>query len=305
MGRDSVNQAFISRWQEFYGSQKTRNILNRLRGTDPKIITPNFLKIGFNDLRERLTNKDFKLKALPDWNSLIVKEEPFNIASSPEYLSGMFSIQALTSLIPPRVLAPTSDSLVADLAAAPGIKTCLLAQEMENRGTIIAFDKSKQRMTALKANIARMGVLNTIVLHFDSTNLSKLNLQFDHILLDAPCSGTGLKFGKNKKLSPKSLKDVERHAQIQKKLLESAWSQLKEKGTLVYSVCSLEPEEGEIQISRFLEKYPDAKILGIPLEKGEPGFIPGTTPHPDLNKTRRILPQSGYDGFFVALIQKG
>ena len=216
-----MNQTFISRWEEFYGSKKTKMILNGLKGTDPKVITPNILKTNIRELRERLTSRGFEFKTLPDWNSLVVNQEPFNIVSSPEYLSGMFSVQALTSLIPPRALAPKHDSLVADLAAAPGIKTCLLAQEMKNEGTLIAVDKSKYRLTALKANIARMGILNTIVLLFDSMKLTKLPVEFDRILLDAPCSGTGLKLSKDKKLSPRGLKDIEKHVFIQRTLLEN------------------------------------------------------------------------------------
>ncbi|MFX0206549.1 MAG: RsmB/NOP family class I SAM-dependent RNA methyltransferase [Candidatus Hodarchaeota archaeon] len=242
-----------------------------------------------------------------DFNILIIKHEPFNIVSSPEYLTGYFSIQSLTSLIPPKCLQPNLNSLVADLAASPGIKTCLLAQKMENHGTIIAVEKSKSRVAALKANLARMGVWNAIVLNYDATLFPKLNTQADHILLDAPCSGTGLKTTKDKRIKPRKLKDVFRQAKKQKNLLESAWKQLKPNGTLVYSTCSLEPEEGEVQINEFLERHAEeVKLQPVPFNIGFPGNktnwkIPL---HHYLKNTKRIFPDIGCDGFFVAILKK-
>ncbi|NHJ02080.1 MAG: RsmB/NOP family class I SAM-dependent RNA methyltransferase [Candidatus Heimdallarchaeota archaeon] len=300
----SMNKAFVERWEKIYGVEQTKLIIKRLKGSDPKIITPNKLKISLIELKNRLMPRGFKFKALPQWNSLIVRYEPFSIVSSLEYLSGLFSIQALTSLIPPLVLAPKSNSVVGDLSAAPGIKTCLLAQEMENTGILIAIEKSKHRLSALKSNITRMGVLNSIILHYDSTRLSKLSLKFDHILLDAPCSGTGLKLSKDKRMSPKTIKDIGKHTRIQNTLLENAWMTLKDEGTLVYSVCSLEPEEGEIQVDKFLDQHPEAKILALPIEEGESREGLADI-KPDLRNTRRFFPQPGYDGFFLALLQKG
>jgi ribosomal RNA methyltransferase Nop2 len=193
------------------------------------------------------------------------------------------------------------------MAASPGIKTCLLAQEMENHGSIIAIEKSKTRLPALKANIARMGISNTIILNFDSTKFHKLNLEVDHVLLDAPCSGTGLKVSKNKRLETRTLNDIFRNAKQQKALLDSAWKQLKPSGTLIYSTCSLEPEEGEKQIFDFLLNHEhEADLLPLSLTSGVSGANTkwDNSTHPQLKETRRIFPKTGFDGFFIALLQK-
>jgi len=91
-----------------------------------------------------------------------------------------------------------------------------------------------------------MGVFNAVVMNCDSLNFPELQIKVDYILLDAPCSGTGLKLAKNKRLEQRHLKDIIKHSKIQQGLLDIAWSQLKTGGTMVYSTCSLEPEEGEV-----------------------------------------------------------
>lgn len=298
---------FVERWESFYGKSQTESIIHNLRQDDPRIIVPNLLKIDISNLMLQLECKGFKFIKIKELNGLIVTLEPFNIVSTPEYLSGMFSIQALSSLIPPLTLQPSPYSTVADLAASPGIKTSFLAQQMNNKGTIIAIEKSSKRIPALKANLIRMGVLNTIILNLDSVLFPKLDIQVDHILLDAPCSGTGLKLAKNKRLRPRILNDIFRLAKQQEALLEKAWEQLKPNGTLVYSTCSLEPEEGEVQIGNFLEHHEnEAVLLSIPFDIGSPGNKTNwkVTLHTQLIKTKRIFPKLGYDGFFTAILKK-
>ncbi len=307
MSQKLIPLEFIKRWETFFGKAQAESIVTNLCQKELRIIVPNLLKTDRNRLKHQLEKKGFKFVQTNEFNGLIVKFEPFNIVSTPEYLSGLFSIQALSSLIPPLSLQPTSNSFVVDLTASPGIKTCFLAQQMNNQGTIIAIEKSKIRIPALKASLARMGVQNTIILNFDALNFSKLGILADNILLDAPCSGTGLKLIKNKRLKPRILNDIARQARIQKNLLESAWNQLKPNGKMVYSTCSLEPEEGELQISNFLEQH-DAEtiLLPIPYNIGMPGNKTNwtSTLNPQLSKTDRIFPKIGYDGFFIAVLKK-
>jgi NOL1/NOP2/sun family putative RNA methylase len=307
MTHTEVPIEFCERWERFYGDEKTNTIIMSLKRKDPRIIFPNTLKIQLRELKQYLIEEGFEFKEIKQFNALRLIHEPFNIVSTPMYLTGYFSIHAITSIFPSKALQVKPDTSVADLAAAPGIKTQLLAQEMNNSGTIIAIEKSKFRLSALKANLARMGIINTIVLNMDAINFPKLRLKVDYILLDAPCSGTGLKLTKNKRLSPKSLKDVLKHANQQKGLLKSAWRQLKPKGTLVYSTCSLEPEEGEALIQQFLEEHPEEiQIIPITFPVGQPGTETqwNSTFNSQLKNTKRIFPALGYDGFFIAALKK-
>ena len=184
-----------------------------------KVITPNILRISKAELRENLEQVGFKFEDQDFDESLVLLREPFKIVSTPEYLAGLFSIQAQTSLIPPKSLNPTPGKIIADLGASPGIKTSILAQIMKNTGTIFAFEKSQRRLPALKANIARMGVFNTIILHCDALNISDLNTTVDHILLDAPCSGTGTIRKSLKTLQMWNINSINKCAGVQKALL--------------------------------------------------------------------------------------
>ncbi|MCK4848345.1 MAG: RsmB/NOP family class I SAM-dependent RNA methyltransferase [Candidatus Heimdallarchaeota archaeon] len=307
MNNGAFSKEFTKRWKRFYGKSQTIDILKALQRDDPKVLAPNILKIGKTELRENLEKVGFRFEDQDFDESLVLKREPFKIVSTPEYLAGLFSIQAQTSLIPPKSLNPTPGKIIADLAASPGIKTSILAQIMKNTGTIFAFEKSQRRLPALKANIARMGIFNTIILHCDALNISDLNTTVDHILLDAPCSGTGLKQGKNKRIEKRVIRDISRHANIQRQMLEKAWSQLKVEGTLVYSTCSLEPEEGEFQIDQFVEKHEnEVEILSIPFKYGVSGIETKyqKTLNPQIINTRRIFPSLGLDGFFIALLKR-
>lgn len=298
---------YIPRWREFYGFKRTESIIQNLKTKDKRYITPNTLKISSNQLFSLIEKRGFILQHTKVFDAFLIKKAPYNIVSTPEYLTGLFSIHVLTSIIPPFSLELQKNDLVIDMAAAPGIKTSLLAQKLRNRGIIIAIEKSKARIPALRANISRLGVKNTIILFLDSMKLSFNDIMADHILLDAPCSGTGLKVEKNKRSSPRKMRDILRNTIIQKRLLEVGWNHLKPRGTLVYSTCSLEPEEGEIQIHNFLNRHTDeVEVLPISFDIGIAGNQTNWKfpLNSQLSKTKRIFPDSGIDGFFVALLRK-
>ncbi|MHA1973260.1 MAG: RsmB/NOP family class I SAM-dependent RNA methyltransferase [Candidatus Hodarchaeales archaeon] len=303
----NLDSTFNKRWEFFYGKNNLSKILKALKEEDPRFIIPNSLKTNKNELKDILSKKGFEFSYVNDFDSLLVNYEPFNIVSTPEYLSGFFSIHALTSIIPPSNISLNPNNLIFDLAAAPGIKTGILAQKMGNKGTILAIEKSKARISALRANLSRLGVLNTIIIMFDSTRLPELKLMADHILLDAPCSGTGLKHTKNKRLRHRIKNDINRHASLQSKLLNKAWNQLKPGGTLIYSTCSLEPEEGEVQIDDFINHHEnEVELLSLNCNIGQSGSKTNWIEpfRHNLKNTRRIFPGKGIDGFFVAALHK-
>ncbi len=307
MAEQIISWEFKERWVNFYGKKVTERILRELKQSDPRIIAPNTLYTTRRQLQESLESQGFRFAPETPFNCLTLEFEPFNIVATSEYLSGLLTIQALTSLIPPKCLNPSSESVVADLAASPGIKTCLLAEVMENTGTLFAIEKAKKRIPALKSNITRMGIYNTFILNCDARSFPGLNVKVDHIMLDAPCTGTGLKLKKNKRLEPRILNDVTRQSVIQREILDEAWKQLKIDGTIVYSTCSLEPEEGEVQINNFLARHEkQVQVLPININIGNPGNLTRWTKVYDsqISNTRRIFPDQGMDGFFIALMKK-
>jgi NOL1/NOP2/sun family putative RNA methylase len=226
------------------------------------------------------------------------------VGNTIEHALGYMYVQEAASMIPPVVLDPRPGDLVLDLCAAPGSKSTQLAQYMENKGVLVANDVSSDRLAALGINCQRCGVTNVVVTEMKGMK----NLLFDRILLDAPCSGTGTIRKSLRTLQTWSVDATRRAAAAQRQLIQQAWAMLKPGGVLVYSTCSLEPEEDECMVSWLLERHDDADIAPIDLEikRSAPVSVwDDKALDPRVNKTLRLWPQDNdTEGFFVARIVK-
>lgn len=264
----------------------------------------NTLKIEEQKLVNKLKNK-IELEKVPEIeNCYTIKNTSFSLASTPEYLHGYFYIQEIASQVPALALNPGPEDLVLDMCAAPGSKTTQLAQLMTNKGEIIALDIRTERLKALRNNLERCGIRNTITYNKDARYAADLNLRFDKILLDAPCSGN---FATDPNwLEKRDLNDMTENFNIQKSLLKSAINCLKPKGTLVYSTCSLEPEEDEFAISWALDNF-NLKLEKINIKIGSDGLtdIENKKLTSEIAKTRRFWPNlTKTQGFFIAKLTK-
>lgn len=230
-----------------------------------------------------------------------------------EHFLGLMYVQEATSMCPPTLLdipeTIDDDFMVLDMAAAPGSKTTQLGDMMKNKGTLIANELDYNRLSPLKLNLERSGLINTVIINNDGARIEGFEI-FDRILLDAPCSGSGVirKSPKTiKTYNPKRLKSMQR---LQLKLLQRAFELLKTDGIMTYSTCSLDPEENEFCIKEFLEKNPnavlmDAKLNGLILNNKLKEFEGKEIPNEITEKTVRIWPQDNdTNGFFVAKIMK-
>ena len=258
-------------------------------------IRVNTLKISEEDLIKRLTKKKIKLKKIPFTDFGYWADSSFALSSTQEYLQGYYYIQEAASQLSAQVLAPAKGESVLDMCAAPGSKTTQLAQLMQNQGKIIALDSNSSRLAAVKNNLERCGVKDCLVYQKDAAYVQDLGQKFDKILLDAPCSG-------NFTTDPgwfdkRSLDDLEQVAKTQKALLRAAIQVLKPSGTLVYSTCSLEPEEDEEVIEWALNNLP-IKLAETGLKIGDKGITAKTS------LCRRFWPEkTGTQGFFISKIK--
>ena len=163
-----------------------------------------------------------------------------------EYLLGMYSIQEAAAQIPALLFSGLGGKMVLDACAAPGGKTTQLANIMSNSGTITALDVNKTRLAAMANHLERCHVSNTAVYKMDATQVDRLNRTFDRILLDVPCSGN---FASDDQwLNRRTHGDIERNSKLQKEILAATVKCLSPEGEIVYSTCSLEPEEDELNM---------------------------------------------------------
>lgn len=271
-----------------------------------KCIRVNTLKISIHELKKRIEAQGFKLTQIP-WckEGFWIEGERTDIGNLLEHALGYFYVQEASSMIPPTVLDPQEHESVLDVAAAPGSKTTQIGQCMKNTGIIAANDVSGGRLASLGINVQRMGLKNVIVTKSKGQHIRG---QFDKILLDAPCSGTGTIMKSEAVVRDWNEHIGERLAIMQTKLITSAFNNLKKGGTMVYSTCTMEPQEDEGVISYLLEKFPDASLEEIKFEgKRSPAILEfnGEVYNKECSKCLRIWPQDNHtEGFFVAKIRK-
>ena len=247
----------LTNWEEF-----KKYSLSFLR----RSIRVNTIKISIENLKKRL-DENWNLEPVPwckegFWIEHKEKERR-DIGNLIEHSLGYFYAQEAASMIPPLVLGPKEDEVVLDMAASPGSKTTQIAALMGNKGFLIANDYTTERMKPLSINLQRCGVSNAIITLMQGQWFKEM--LFDKILLDAPCSGTGTIRKSLKTLRIWNPVMVKRLAGTQRQLIDTAFKNLKQGGILVYSTCSLEPEENEGVIDFLLNKYENAELEPIKL----------------------------------------
>ncbi|PSK39348.1 ribosomal RNA small subunit methyltransferase B [Candidozyma pseudohaemuli] len=279
----------------------------------PVTIRTNTLKARRRDLAQTLVNRGVNLQPIGKWTKvgLQIFDSQVPIGATPEYLAGQYILQAASSFLPVMALDPQENERVLDMAAAPGGKTTYISALMKNTGCVFANDANKARTKSLVANIQRLGCRNTIVCNYDAREFPKVIGGFDRILLDAPCSGTGVIAKDESVKVNRNEKDFIQIPHLQKQLLLSAIDSVdahsKTGGVIVYSTCSVAVDENEAVVDYALRKRPNVKLVETGLQIGKEGFTSFRGKHfnNSLSMTRRYYPHTyNVDGFFVAKFKK-
>lgn len=211
------------------------------------------------------------------------------------YDQGHIYLQSLSSMLPPIILNPQKGDIL-DMAAAPGGKTTQMAALTQGLCTITACEQNPIRAQKLKYNLDKQGATKVTVITKDARQLDDF-FRFDHILLDAPCSGSGtLDLNHEKHLQNFTDHLIQKSIQTQKALILKAIELLKPKQTMVYSTCSILKSENE-DIVRFALKTNKVDI--IPIDLNIEGLLPS-----DIPGVITVMPSVLYEGFFIALLRK-
>jgi 16S rRNA (cytosine967-C5)-methyltransferase len=286
----------VKRWINRYGKDETEKLLISNNNKPLLTIRVNGLVSNYEEMNSLLNSVDLKFtngKFLPEFIRLSALS---NITDWEYFHKGYFTVQDESTGLPIKLLEVKPGMRVLDLCAAPGGKTAYIADVMQNSGEIIALDRFESRLKILQKNLNRLKVTNVKTITIDANEYED-EQGFDRVLVDAPCSGLGTLTKKPDLKWKRDLGDIRKIVNIQYELLKKGASLLRNGGFIVYSTCTIEPEENIEIIKKFLLDFPNFKLIN-----------PGNALSAELideNGCVRTLPHlHGLDGSFAAKLEK-
>ncbi len=272
----------VRRWVDRFGNDEAEMLLNANNRKPNVTIRVNTLKSNVYEIEKFLSENNIvfeKSKYLSQ--SLILKTPRLNITALDIFVDGKITIQDEAASLAALLARPFQGADIIDLCAAPGGKSFFLAELAKDKGRLIAIDKYKNKLPSIEEGAARLG-LKSIVAALGDAITFQSNFQPDIVFMDVPCSGTGTIAKKPDIKWKRERDDVYNIAKIQKEILASGAKIVKPGGVLIYSTCSMEPEENFLNINWFLENFPNFKLdpaeQYIPAAVCKDGFLQ-TFPH--------------------------
>ena len=251
-------QWLITRWLSRLGEKETIKLCEINNQAPPLSIRTNALKNTREELISSLEKENLKVEVSSVAPGGLKIRDFISLPQLESFRRGLFTVQGESSQLISYILAPRPGETVLDACAAPGGKSTHMAELMNNTGSIIALDVRKPRVEMIKENCRRLGVTNVKAELLDATKVSSLySKKVDRCLVDAPCSSLGIIQSQPEVRWNRDYRGaLVKMPQLQYAILEEASLCVKPKGVLVYAVCSLEPEEGEKIIEKFLKDRP-------------------------------------------------
>ncbi|AQX02302.1 RsmB/NOP family class I SAM-dependent RNA methyltransferase [Elizabethkingia anophelis] len=257
--------------------------MDALNDPAPTVLRVNTLKTTKEKLIEELQKSEIESHAVRGYEDAVELEEKKNVFLTEAFKKGMFEVQDASSQLIGRFLDVKEGMRVVDACAGAGGKTLHIAALMKNKGQIIALDIFEWKLAELKRRAKRAGAHNIETRVIDDNKVIKrLHNSADRLLIDAPCSGLGV-LKRNPDSKWKIDQDfIDRIKKEQENILQDYSKIIKKGGQMVYATCSILPSENTLQTKNFIEKNPEYELIG----------------------EEKIMPSQGYDGFYMALIQR-
>ena len=259
----SIPQYFCDILEKQYGSENLNQAIISLKKIPYLSVRVNKLKYSEEEFEEFLKEKDIQIIKKVD---SVYYVNSGLIINSKEFKEGKIIAQDASSYLAAKNLGVKPDDLVLDICAAPGGKTAVLAEEMENKGEIIAIDIHQHKKKLIEENMKKLGIDIVKATVLDARNVNKQGRKFDKILVDVPCSGYGVIRKKPEILYTKNRENIEELASLQLEILNSAADILKDGGELIYSTCTIISQENTENVEKFLNERKEFKVktLNIP-----------------------------------------
>ena len=259
----SIPQYFCDILEKQYGSENLNQAIISLKKIPYLSVRVNKLKYSEEEFEEFLKEKDIQIIKKVD---SVYYVNSGLIINSKEFKEGKIIAQDASSYLAAKNLGVKPNDLVLDICAAPGGKTAVLAEEMENKGEIIAIDIHQHKKKLIEENMKKLGIDIVKATVLDARNVNKQGRKFDKILVDVPCSGYGVIRKKPEILYTKNRENVEELALLQLEILNSAADILKDGGELIYSTCTIISQENTENVEKFLNERKEFKVkaLNIP-----------------------------------------
>ncbi|PWD83334.1 16S rRNA (cytosine(967)-C(5))-methyltransferase RsmB [Ignatzschineria cameli] len=299
-GRSNLPQWFAKRIENQWGKEALEEIGTFYQLHPEMILRVNRAKNSREAYLEKLAAAGIDAVAHQFVESAIVLDQPVSVEQLPGFAEGLVSVQDASAQLAAELLEPQKGEYLLDACSAPGGKTTALLEIMPEMAGLVALDSSAERLLRVKENIERvMGSIPQFVeIEAIACQDYESEQRFDAILLDVPCSATGIMHRHPDIKRLRQASDIEKLRALQSEILNHAWTLLKEGGRLLYATCSILKDENEQQIRHFLKSHPDAKERPLMLPFGEARDV-GVQILP-----RYFKSEESVDGFYYALLEK-
>ncbi|MBR6360457.1 MAG: 16S rRNA (cytosine(967)-C(5))-methyltransferase RsmB [Clostridia bacterium] len=293
--RYSCPQWLVELWIDSYGFANAEGLASKALEAPGVTVRVNNLRTTPDDLMWKLAEEGVVAQSLPAPENAMKLTLSGAVDNLSAYKEGLFHVQDISSQLCCLALDPKETDTIFDMCAAPGGKSFTIAEMMGGKGTVKSFDIYQSRVELIKSGAKRLGLGNVRTYFSDAQFFNSDYGQADKILCDVPCSGLGI-IRRKPEIRFKNKSEIDKLPEIQFRILSNSVKYLKPGGRLVYSTCTLNPEENDAVCNRFLAEHPEFAAVQ---------FLPQVRRYGENDRYLTLMPHlHGTDGFFIAVFEK-